>query len=632
MSGIYGVFRFDGAPVESETLTKMREAMAHYGPDDGGEWREGPVGLGHLLLRVTPEDRFEVQPVKGDDITLVTFARLDNRDELLREFGMPKSEHPSIPDSSLVLEAYRRWGEDCPDHLNGDWQFAAWDGRRRSLFVARDHQGNTGLYYYSNSRFIVFASSLKALLALPDVPRRPDMLKMAQVLTAWLGEGWRTAYEDLYRLPPAHIMRVSKSGTETKRYWYPENLSPLHLANDQEYVDQFLQIYDQAVRSRLRSARPIAVTLSGGLDSGSVVAMAAPILAAESKSLTAFTSVPFFDIAGSGMNRTCDEWYLASATARMAGDNIVHLPLTSEGITLLSAIEHKIEIHNEPGHASSNHYWLEDIQSQAKSLQVGTLLTGQCGNFTVSYSGGGSLQHSLLTGDFSAAARILRYCEPNPWLALKRHVLKPLLLPGIRLYRYHFKSKGLPWHQYSSIRSDFAEEILLGKHMRKSDHDPTFTIIPSALSKRAVFLESSIGARWHEAGAEYGMEVRDPTSDRRIIEFCFRTPDEQYRRRGEYRWLIRRAMNGRMPCEVINNQKRGLQAADLVHRVRSNRAEINGILDRLEGCEPARRTLDLSRMRKVLSSLEQGEDAGLASDCSCILLRGLGVGLFLSGF
>src|SRR5512142_3315224 len=126
MSGIYGIYRFDGAPVEPEHLARMRQAMAYYGPDGGGEWLDGSVGVGQLQLRVTAEDRFEAQPLLDDRVTMVTAARLDNREELLREFGVPSAERATMPDGALVLKAYRRWGEDCPDHLNGDWQFAAW--------------------------------------------------------------------------------------------------------------------------------------------------------------------------------------------------------------------------------------------------------------------------------------------------------------------------------------------------------------------------------------------------------------------------------------------------------------------------------------------------------------------------
>lgn len=632
MSGIYGIIRFDGAPVEPEALATMRGAMAYYGPDGGGEYCKENVGLGHLLLKVTPEDSFESQPVKNENITLVTYARLDNRDELVREFNIPVQEQSSMPDSGLVMRAYRRWGERCPDHINGDWQFAVWDKQRKTLFIARDHFGNTGLYYYRNTRFIAFASSIKALLALSEVPCRPDMIKVAQVLTAWLGEGWRTAYEDLYRLPPAHTLRVDGTSVENERYWHPEKFATIRYKDDHEYVDHFLHLYTEAIRSRLRSARPIATTLSGGLDSGSVVALAAPMLASAGKSLAAFTSVPAYDISAVPRNRTGDEWLLASAVAQMAGDNIEHIPLQSKDISLIFAIENQINIHDEPGHAASNHYWIEDVFTQAQARSIGTILTGQFGNFTASFNGSGSLRDAFHLGGWRSASRLFRYGEPDPWLTVKRQILKPLLLPGLKLYRYYVKEGGIPWKDYSAIKSSFATKIQLGRRMNAYGHDPTFTMRSSILEGRQMLLETSIGARWHETGAAFGMAVCDPTADRSIIEYCFKVPDEQYRRRGENRWLIRRAMAGLMPPEVLNNQKRGLQAADLQDRVRFSLAEIRMSLERIEKSELVLTCLDMPKMFSIMQRIENNVREGIDDECTCILLRGLGVGQFLTRF
>ena len=634
MSGIYGIFRFDCAPIEPETLQQMRQAMAYYGPDGGGEWREGHVGLGQLLLCVTPEDRFEAQPLTADGISLAAAARLDNRDDLLREFGIPPAEHPATADSSLVLEAYRKWGEECPDHLNGDWQFAAWDSRRRTLFIARDHHGNTGLYYHRNSRFIAFASSLKALLALPEAPRRPDMLKMAQVLTSWPGEGWRTAYEEMRRLPPAHTMRVTANDMDVKRYWFPENLPPLRLSSDQEYVEQFLEIYGEAVRVRLRSEGPVGVTLSGGLDSGSVATLAAPLLAAEGKTLTAFTSVPAYDTSGAASHRLGDEWPLAAATARMAGDNIDHLPLTSERVSVLAAIERQIELHDGPGHAASNYYWMTDLLGMSGSHGIRTMLTGQCGNATISCDGSGMVAHYLLNGDFSVGARALCRIEPTPWQTLKRQVIKPLLLPVLDLYHNRLKAMEGAWEGYSAIDFRFARANRLDKLMLGDEGDPISKMLSSFRRQLAILMpgSSSLGALWHEFGAGFGLDVRDPTIDRRVIEFCLRTPDDQFRRRGEGRWLILRAMAGRMPQEVLNSRLKGLQSADLGHRVVRELNAIKAGLDLIGQSETARSCLDLDRMGMVLSTLEQTVDATTTRLCRTILLRGLGVGLFLARF
>ena len=159
-----------------------------------------------------------------------------------------------MTDGEIILRAYQQWGQDCVHHLDGDWHFAIWDERERSLFLARDHHGNTGLYYYHGPRSFAFASSKKALLALDTVPKTPDLLRISQVLTAWPGDGVRTAYENIQRLPPAHRMLVTPGKIQVERYWFPENVSELHLKSDDEYVEAFLEVFTRAVGSPAQPA------------------------------------------------------------------------------------------------------------------------------------------------------------------------------------------------------------------------------------------------------------------------------------------------------------------------------------------------------------------------------------------
>ena len=161
MSGIYGIYRYDGAPVDSQWLDRMRVAMAFYGPHGGACKIDGPVGLGHLLLEVNPEDAFEKQPMRGDHGLLVSAARLDNRDALLEAFLIPSAEAPQTSDGHLVSLAFDRWGEDLCPQLEGDWTLAAWDARTRRLLLAKDALGNATMYYHEGKGFFAFATSLK---------------------------------------------------------------------------------------------------------------------------------------------------------------------------------------------------------------------------------------------------------------------------------------------------------------------------------------------------------------------------------------------------------------------------------------------------------------------------------------
>lgn len=397
-------------------------------------------------------------------------------------------------------------------------------------------------------------------------------------------------------------------------------------------MEEFLRIYRQAVRCCLHTHRPVGITLSGGLDSGSVAALAAPMLAQEGKGLTAFTSVPLFDgRAGAGNKRTGDEWALAHATARQAG-NTEHVLMTARDVSLVEGIQRFFDLYQQPGHAAANFYWIMAILAEAERCGIGVLLTGQNGNATVSWSGTGSFFDTLAREGWQAAARDLLLTEADFWQTLKRQFLKPLLLPAIRLFRYYKNGMRLPWHGYSAIHPRLAERLQLLDRMREAGHDITFTD-PSAerVSKFRICMNNG-GAIWHALEAGYNLDVRDPTQDTRLIEFCLRLPNDQFYRRGEDRRLIRRAMAGRMPREVLYNSRKGLQAADIGYRAVEQHEAINAMIDRMERSSLARECLDLPRMRGVVTALQGKIDVAATAQCGSILLRGLGVGLFLERF
>jgi asparagine synthase (glutamine-hydrolysing) len=199
----------------------------------------------------------------------------------------------------------------------GDWSFAVWHPLERRLFLARDHYGVTALYYYQDAQRFAFASSRKALYTL-GVPRRLDELYLAQVLMAWPAyHGERTIDLDICRLPPAHTLTVTPEGIHVRPYWRLEDTPELNLPTFQDYVDGFLEVYTEAVRCRLRSDRLIGATLSGGLDSGSVTALAAHELKHKGQRLMAFTAVPLYEAESfiSSDQRFGDESQFAQATA-----------------------------------------------------------------------------------------------------------------------------------------------------------------------------------------------------------------------------------------------------------------------------------------------------------------------------
>jgi len=637
LSAIFGKFHFDGRPVSPSELLTMQKAMAYWVSDDDATWCEGHVGLGNLRRNNTPESLQDtlpwVCPESGDVIT--ASVRLDNRDELLKTLSIPRSEHADIPDSHIILSAYQKWGEACADRLIGDWLCAIWNARERKLFIARDRHGITGLYYYRDSHNFIFASSLKGLLALPEVPQRPDPLTIARVLVVWPVRGEPTCYEGILRLPPAHAMTVSPQGVAVERYWYLEQTPELILKSDEEYLEAFLEVYAEAVRCRLRCSTPVGMTLSGGLDSGSVAVLAARELGTRGQRLAAYSSVPIADseeLDGDGYYG--DETPFIEATAEMAG-NIDVNKVDAREVSPVEGIKRALFIHDQPVHSAANQYWITALMARAQSQGLGAILTGQGGNQTVSWSGGPAppLVEDLVRLRWRALGRNLRTPQKITgrwlWGAVQRQIIRPLLAPVRR-----FRAPPDVWREYSAIEGAFARELDLSRKMFQSGHDPTFKRM-NAREERLSVLEpggSILGQLWYEIGGAYGLEVRDPTLDSRLMSFCWSIPRSQYVRDGQDRMLIRRAMAGDLPDRVLWNPRKGRQAADLRQRLLEHRGQVDEVLTRLEQSTLACRYLDLPRMRGAFQSVQQSSDRNTYRQCGSILLRGLMVGLFLQRF
>jgi len=588
--------------------------------------------MGHLLLEVNPEDAHESQPVVGERGLVAGVARLDNRTELLDALGVPASESAQVADGRLVSMAFDRWGDAVCSHLQGDWALAAWDARTRRLLLARDACGNATLYYHEGKEFFAFASSLKALLALPGVAKEPDRLYLAELLVAWQQDAELTPFKGLRRLVWAHAMEVGPDGrTRIWRHWSPEGREPLRYKRDEEYVESFQERFTHAVRSCLRTRKPVAATLSGGRDSGSVVAMAAPILAARGRVLTAYTSVPWLTADGAGKERLGNEWELAHETAAMAGANVDHRAVDAAGYGVIEGIEHFLGAHDGPSHAASNHYWLQAITETAVRNGAAAVLVGQLGNATVSSSGNGLALLALVQGHAHTAMRLLLHGEANPWLALKRQALKPIVKPGIQAMQ-RLRSRGSsPWLAWSAVNPQLALELDIAGRMRAADFHPA-SGAPLLRDEHPLLLGPRIGIGagiWSEMGARHSVAFLDPTANLSLVEFILRVPDDQFRRHGQRSWLFTRAFRGRLPHAVLEGRRKGLQAADLGKRILRELPAFRQTLESLEAAPAAKEFLDLSRLHRCLDELAARVDPKTTARASQILVRGVGVGLFL---
>jgi len=282
VSGIFGIIRPPGFAVADAELTQMADILKHRGPDGIRFSVRDNAGVGHCMLHSTPESLCETLPARDEasGLTVTADARIDNREQLMADIPLRPEDNQVVCDSQLILLAYMKWGEDCLDHLLGDFSFAIWEERTQSLFVGRDHMGCKPFYYHVRDGLFVFASSAMAVASIGEVRATLNAGRVADYLVEDL-EGINntcTWYNEISRMPPAHCGRYRNNRFQARQYWALEPTNTSRLKSDDDYLEAFTEVYTEAVRARLRCQAQPASMLSGGLDSSSIVALARDLL------------------------------------------------------------------------------------------------------------------------------------------------------------------------------------------------------------------------------------------------------------------------------------------------------------------------------------------------------------------
>lgn len=615
LSAIFGFIHFEDRPVHVEELERMNSALASHGRDGGGTWIQGRVGLGHRLMCFTPEDRFEKQPLvaEGEQIALVFDGRIDNRPELSESLGIAPGEARLLPDSVFVLRAYDKWADRLTDHLVGSYAVAIWDKSLGHLLAFCSPTEKRAFHYYLTTGVFAFATLPKGLFALPFIPRTIDRKVLAAYLSRTpIAEGPdATLYQGVHRLLSGEMLKVRMDGRVQRSVWQPDLNRKVRYTRDADYVEAFDELFTRAVKDRLRSLTPVGVMMSGGLDSTSVAAVAAPILRLRGERLTAFTEVPIPGFSGldGHSRRYGDETPFAKAMAAMY-DNI-DLCLVQSRSFFLDNVVSSFEACDEPFKNAYNRPWFEEIYACSKKRNVRVLLTGSQGNLTISWPGLGILPDLVREKKWCKLFREARI------MAGQGHIHTPLLaLLGmdrilLQLYRSMqwliFQSRPqatVPPGSISIIHPVFAREQGVGRQFGKALYNITERWgVPIRYRKIRWNTLRGMGERESRMTAGYqsifGVENRDPTNDLRLAEFCLSLPEDQFWKNGQSRQLIRRAMSDRLPPEILNNPKRGLQAADWRKHTKLATGRIQDELARLKKVELAREAIDLERLRDI---------------------------------
>jgi asparagine synthase (glutamine-hydrolysing) len=580
-----------------------------------------------------PEDEYDRQPLgwnatesDSDASLLVADLRIDNRAELRRILRIPAEAAAVMADSALLQAAWREWGDSCPERLAGDFAFAVWEPGRQRLILVRDHFGRRPLHYTENDSLFAFASLPTGIVAFPTVARKldPTMLVIRLALFPECGE--RTFFQGVQRVPPGHMVVVDRNGIVARPYWKPDVARQLTYRKDSDYVEGFQTIFEEAVRCRLRATGATGCMLSGGFDSSSVTAMAATVLAAEGRMLTAFTSVPSAGFAGSDPpGRFGNEGPHAASVAAMY-PNVRHVlvePAQACSIDLLAS-----ESQTTPGVHPCMAPIRKAMGDAFQERGITSVLTGANGNLTISYDGLPLLSDLLRRfrwARWAKEAQGLRVLREASWRSIVGNSLLPLMPRPV--HRIFYETGKLS--QHSMIHPDF---IRSGEILR---------ILESARNAMGKFsLRDGRGMRaagfWRrdnggDGPARPGVRGCDPTSDIRLVNFCLAVPDEQFLRLGQRRFLLRRAMAGRLPRKILDERRKGLGGADWYLGVAPYRDRLAEAVARAESSAMARHFLDVQRMRRLIDEWPKAgwDTRSVGSDYRLALLRGLAVSEFI---
>jgi asparagine synthase (glutamine-hydrolysing) len=559
MSGIAGVVRLDGAPADA---TLLLHALAHRGPDGTSEWVSGAVALVHALLRTTPEDTGVF--VDGE-LVVTADARIDGA---------------SASHAAAIAAAWRTWGEDCAAHLDGDFAFALWDTRTRTLFCARDHFGvKPFVYALLPGKLFAFASDVRTLLALPEVPRTLDDRRIAAFLDVRFEDKESTFYSAIRRLPGARTLTLQGERVSIRQYWSIRDVKPLRLrGGDAEYAEGYREHFVRAVRERMRSvhASEVGAMLSGGLDSSAIVCVARDQLrAAGAPPLPVFSWI--FSDAMDADEREFQEPVVAAGGLRpFVLDSAAN---HASPWTDLDAL-----LPDGPPFAP-NHYLNVGMAKAARAAGVRTLLDGLAGDITVS-RGAARLVELFLRGRVLALARELR--------ALKRHggggssslarlfvshvAVRVAPAPLVRLAGW-LRRRPYGGQRFRSVREEQIWQL-----------ESPFVAEGLELSDRMV--------------AWLGVEGRYPFLDRRLAEYCLSLPADQKLAGGYSRVVARRAMSGIVPDAVRWRAGKGAPGLHILHALRAQRQELDTFF--AGDAERVERWIGVDALRRTCQELTSG--------------------------
>jgi asparagine synthase (glutamine-hydrolysing) len=566
MCGIAGILSYKNH-ISQDLLENMLKRISYRGPDESGIYIGNNIGLGNVRLSIIDLVSGQ-QPLSNADRSLwiIYNGEIFNYIELKKELIDLGYKFQTNSDTEVLLLLYEKYGEKCLDKLNGQFAFAIWDKKRNQLLLARDRVGIRPLFYSETDNYLVFGSEIKSILEHPDIKCEINTNSLSQIFTFWTTITPYTIFKNIYELPPGSFMRVTPKGKQIVKYWqltFPETENEQYKGKIDDAIEEFNDLFLDAVKLRLRADVPVAAYLSGGIDSSTTTSY---IKQVAYKNLNTY-SIGFED------NEFDESGYQNEASEYL---KTKHIAFKCTNLDIAKAFPNVI--------------WHTEIPVMRTAPVPMYLLSKNVHEHNIKVVITGEGADEMLAGYNIFKEAVIR----EFWAKEPDSRYRPLLLQKLYPYIGQFQGRNknmlkfffgyklqettspvyshlLRWNNTSRLHSYLSQEI----QSELSGYDPLKEILDKipgrfnswSLLSKAQWLETNIfmsGYLLSSQGDRMAMansvEGRYPFLDHRIIEFCARLPAEFKLRGLNEKYLLKKLMNKKLPESILKRSKQAYRA------------------------------------------------------------------------
>lgn len=562
MSAIFGIIHKKGQPVDQLTINRMSATLAHRATDGMGIWQDGHVVIGHCKLAMVAAEQQQKMPFVAGDFVLSADIRIDNREYIVKQTGAEKD----LTDIVLLWHAYLKWGEQCVQHLEGEYAFCIWNNITQKCFIATDHIGFRSLYYYNSPDTFIFCSEQKGIVAIKPPPYQFNELSLMEYYFRQSAPSG-TYDADVFALCGGNTLTVTGNDLAVQKYWTPVG-GRYSFKKDTAWTDCLKELLFDAVKNRMVTDKPIGITLSGGLDSSALACILSELLARVNKPLYAFSAV----LPDGHTADEQDERKYIDIIGKHC-PNLLQTYVTAEEYGPFDDITTAFE--NDETFPNVFYYMDYAILNAARDKNIGMLYTGYGGDHWVSWKGNPVIHRMINKGHIPAAWKLIK--------SFSKEEGKGLLKILIREYAEH-----TAWHKaLKRIKTGTDEPTAEGTWLqedffRKYKQELNFNSVKDITSFMCNKIRNGrtglFPAMLAKRNERYGMQSAVPFFDKRVLEFMMDVPPQLFVRGGYKRSLLRHTMQTIVPPEILWRRDKGMYSPDYVSRFIKHSSYIRNVV------------------------------------------------------